>query len=286
MSSNAKIRLAELLVARGLCASVAEAERVVRAGEVHSPDALLTQPGVLVDPSLKLTLKDPRNFVSRGGDKLASALGDFCFDPWGMRCLDVGASTGGFTHCLLQARAASVVAVDVAYGQFAWQLRNDGRVTVLERTNIRDVEPPDVDAPFDLVVVDVSFTPLHTLFAHLVRFLDTGTGGATDRGDTGTGGDSTGTGGTLIALVKPQFELAASQVGTGGVVTDPSAHVRALTLAIEAARDVGLAPLAVSFSPLKGPKGNIEFFLLARRGAIPATIDVCAVVQRAHERLD
>jgi 23S rRNA (cytidine1920-2'-O)/16S rRNA (cytidine1409-2'-O)-methyltransferase len=270
MSSNAKTRLAELLVTRGLCASVADAERVVRAGEVHSPDALLTQPGMLVDPSLKLTLKGARNFVSRGGDKLASALADFSYSPQGMRCLDVGASTGGFTHCLLQAHATSVVAVDVAYGQFAWRLRNDGRVTVLERTNIRDVEPPDVGAPFDLVVVDVSFTPLHTLLTHLVRFLDTGTS----------------TGGTLIALVKPQFELAASQVGTGGVVTDPGAHARALTLAIEAARDVGLAPLAASFSPLKGPKGNIEFFLLARRGAIPATIDVCAVVQRAHERLD
>jgi 23S rRNA (cytidine1920-2'-O)/16S rRNA (cytidine1409-2'-O)-methyltransferase len=167
---------------------------------------------------------------------------------------------------LLQRGAASVVAVDVAYGQFAWQLRRDRRVTVLERTNIRGIDPALVGAPFDLVVADLSFTATRTLFSLFASLLSPK--------------------GVLISLIKPQFELAAGEVGAGGVVTDPRAHARALELAIEATLTSDLAARAATFSPLKGPKGNIEFFLLAQRAGIPATIDVLSIIEGAHTRLD
>jgi 23S rRNA (cytidine1920-2'-O)/16S rRNA (cytidine1409-2'-O)-methyltransferase len=266
MSSHEKIRLTELVVARGLAASDADAERAIRAGEVLATDAILTQPRMLVDPSREIRLRSRSRYVSRGGDKLAGALVDFSFDVRGLRCLDVGASTGGFTDCLLQQGAMSVVAVEVVYGQFAWRLRTDERVTVLERTSIRDIEPSTIGAPFDLVVADVSFTPLRMLLALLSSLLREG--------------------GTLIPLVKPQFELAAAEVGKGGIVTDPAAHARALTLVLDAAAEAGLAPKAATFSPLKGPKGNIEFFMLAQRADVPAVVDIPALVARAHARLD
>jgi 23S rRNA (cytidine1920-2'-O)/16S rRNA (cytidine1409-2'-O)-methyltransferase len=266
MSSNRKIRLTELLVARGLSADVAEAERFIRAGDVLSANAVLTQPNLLIDPICEVRLKARGSYVSRGGDKLAGALADFDFDPRGLRCLDVGASTGGFTDCLLQRGATSVVAVDVAYGQLAWQLRNDKRVTVFERTNIRAVDAVVLGAPFDVVVADVSFTPVRTLFSLFASLLREG--------------------GALISLVKPQFELAASEVGAGGVVVEAASHARALELAFEGACAAGLAPQKATFSPLKGHKGNIEFFLLAHRADIPVTIDIQRVIERAHARLD
>jgi 23S rRNA (cytidine1920-2'-O)/16S rRNA (cytidine1409-2'-O)-methyltransferase len=166
----------------------------------------------------------------------------------------------------LQHGAASVVAVDVAYGQLAWQLRNDERVTVLERTNIRAVDPTGIGAPFDVVVADVSFTPARTLFSLFALLLRKG--------------------GVLISLIKPQFELVASEVGAGGVVVEAASHARALELAVEGARVANLAPRQATFSPLKGPKGNIEFFLLAHRAGIPVTIDIQGVIERAHARLD
>jgi 23S rRNA (cytidine1920-2'-O)/16S rRNA (cytidine1409-2'-O)-methyltransferase len=266
MSSNEKIRLAELLVARGLSASVADAERAIRAGDGVGKSTVFAQPSLLVDSACEIRLRTRGNYVSRGGDKLAGALAEFSFDPQGMRCLDVGASTGGFTDCLLQQGAASVVAVDVAYGQFSWQLRNDERVTVVERTNIRDVDPSRIKAPFDLVVADVSFTSVRSLLDLFASLLCDG--------------------GALICLVKPQFELAAAEVGSGGVVVKAASHVRALELVVEKAQMSDLAPQAATFSPIKGPKGNIEFFLLAQRAGIPVTIDILNIIGRAHARLD
>jgi 23S rRNA (cytidine1920-2'-O)/16S rRNA (cytidine1409-2'-O)-methyltransferase len=245
---------------------VDEAKRAVLAGEVSSPNTPLTQPGISVDPSIEIHLRNDKRFVSRGGDKLAAALKDFHLAPKGLRCLDVGASTGGFTDCLLKNGAAQVLAVDVAYGQLAWQLRSDPRVQVLERTNIRDVDPGEIGAPFDLIVVDVSFTSLSSLLPMLVRLLAKG--------------------GTLIALVKPQFELPALYVGEKGVITDQAAHAKALEQVIEAATGSGLAVQGASFSPITGAKGNIEFLLAAQQGGIPATIDVDDVITRAHARLD
>jgi len=265
MSSKGKVRLTELLVSRGFFADAAQAQRAILAGEVVGANAVLTQPGMLVSPDIDVRVKAPRRFVSRGGDKLAGALEAFCCDPCGMHCLDVGASTGGFTHCLLQQGAASVVAVDVAYGQFAWQLRCDERVTLFERTNIRELNPASATAPFDLVVCDLSFTSLRSALPALVAFFAPG--------------------GYLVALVKPQFELDSALVGNG-VVTNADAHIRALELAIMAAVDNDLAPQNVCFSPIRGQKGNIEFFLYAQQGGIPATIDISTVVGQAHERLD
>jgi 23S rRNA (cytidine1920-2'-O)/16S rRNA (cytidine1409-2'-O)-methyltransferase len=265
-TSNEKIRLSELLVSRGLFADAVSAERAVLAGDVSTDGARLVHPKERVSPALALYVKRPRPFVSRGGEKLEGALADFSFDPAGLRCLDAGASTGGFTDCLLRHGAQSVLAVDVAYGQLAWELRRDERVRVLERTTIRDIDVASVGGPFDLVVADLSFTPLCSAFAALATLLAKRA--------------------TLIALVKPQFELPASQVPSGGVVVDPSAHIRALEKVMRVAAENDLAPQAVTFSPIKGAKGNIEFFLQVLRAGIPVTIALDDVVTRAHTRLD
>ena len=264
MSSKEKVRLTELLVFRGLCEDTAEAERAILAGHVLADDTCLTQPGALVDSRLSIRIKTQRRFASRGGDKLFGALEDFAFDPTGKNCLDVGASTGGFTDCLLQCGAAFVVAIDVAYGQFAWSLRQDKRVRLLERTNIRKIDPVKAGAPFDLIVADLSFTSLRSVLPVLAPF--------------------SGEGDTLIALVKPQFELSPTFVDKG-IVSDPGAHIQALEQVIEAATSSGFAPLAVAFSHITGSKGNIEFFLLAQRFGIPVTIDMRHVAKQAHERL-
>lgn len=262
-----KMRLDALLVERGLAEDKDSAQRLVLVGEVRSGDTALTQPAALLDPSIDLKLKSTGQvFVSRGGDKLAGALEDFTFVARSLNCLDVGASTGGFTDCLLQQGAAHVSSVDVGYGQFAWQLRTDGRVSLFERTNIKDVDADLLSrAPFELVVVDLSFISLRAILARLAPLL------ASD--------------GTLIALVKPQFELARGSVGKGGVVTDAKAHEEALSLVIAAAQAAGLAPLAATHSHLKGPKGNIEFFLRAQKGGFPVTIDTAELVQKAHAHL-
>jgi 23S rRNA (cytidine1920-2'-O)/16S rRNA (cytidine1409-2'-O)-methyltransferase len=254
------------LVERDLSEDVEQAKRMVLAGEVSGVDGMLTQPRMLIDPACALRLKTQSEFVSRGGDKLKGALADFAFDPRGLCCLDVGASTGGFTDCLLQHGAASVVAVDVAYGQFSWQLRNDERVTVIERTNIREADPAALGAPFDLVVADVSFTSVRPLLSVFHALLCEQA--------------------TLITLIKPQFEPAGKKANKDGVVTDPAAHVRALEEVIEAAHAANLTPQAVTVSPLKGPKGNIEFFLLAQRATTPIPIDTQTIVTTAHTRLN
>ncbi len=261
-----KTRLDELLVARGHFASKEQAARACIAGAVRSQDTLLTKPGLLVDKTIPIQLKEPRRYVSRGGDKLAGALDDFNFSAEGLHCIDIGASSGGFTDCLLQRGAASVTAVDVNYGQLAWQIRCDERVTVFERTNIRYVNPSELGAPFDLAVVDVSFIGLRGILSDIEALLS----------------DS----GSLIALVKPQFELHSADVGHGGVVTDPEAHIRALDMVLNSLSTTSLTPQGLTFSRVKGPQGNIEFFLWAQRNAICATIATETVVRQAHGHLD
>jgi len=211
-------------------------------------------------------------FVSRGGEKLRGALSDFALDVNGKRALDIGASTGGFTDCLLQAGAAQVVSLDVAYGQFAWKLRNDERVRVVERTNIKYADLAELGAPFDVVVADLSFISLATIAEQLKV-------AAGDRGD-------------LVLLVKPQFEAAREEVGQGGVIRDAATHSAVLGRLGKAFREVGIAPQGWTHSPLRGPKGNIEFWLWAKvltdvsealaGGGECATIE--EVVRVAHER--
>jgi 23S rRNA (cytidine1920-2'-O)/16S rRNA (cytidine1409-2'-O)-methyltransferase len=189
---------------------------------------------------------DPPPFVSRGGEKLAAALERFAIDVRGRRALDAGAATGGFTDCLLQAGAAEVVAVDVGRGQLAWKLRNDGRVTLLERTNVRGLHPDDIAGAVDVVVVDVSFISLVTVAPALVRC-------STADAD-------------VVLLVKPQFEAGKGRVGEGGVVRDPEVHravLREVRDGLVAAAD--LVPVAVMASPLRGADGNVEFLFHCRK---------------------
>jgi 23S rRNA (cytidine1920-2'-O)/16S rRNA (cytidine1409-2'-O)-methyltransferase len=197
------------------------------------------RPAIPIGPDAVVEVKTPPRFVSRGGEKLAHALERTGIDPRGLRCLDVGASTGGFTDCLLQAGAAEVVAVDVAYGEIAQKLRDDPRVQVRERVNARALEP--LDPPADLLVMDVSFISAATVLASAMH--------------------SVRPGGDMLVLVKPQFEAGREQVEKGGVVRDPIVHAACIAKVALAAIDLGLRVRGVVRSPLLGPAGNREFFL-------------------------
>ncbi|MGC4766018.1 TlyA family RNA methyltransferase [Micromonospora sp. DT46] len=248
-------RLDAELVRRGLARSREQAAALVEAGRVQLRGVLARKPAAMVDPAdpLLVTGEDPGSeYVSRGGHKLAGALAAFApggLTVAGRRCLDAGASTGGFTDVLLRADAAEVVAVDVGYGQLAWPLRNDPRVRVFERTNVRTLTPEVIDGPVDLTVADLSFISLRLVLPALA-------------GCTRPDGD-------LALMVKPQFEVGKERVGAGGVVRDPSLRAEAvLDVAAAAARlDLGLADVAAS--PLPGPSGNVEFFVWLRRDAPP-----------------
>lgn len=240
-----KPRLDELLVERGLFANLHDAQVAVLAGEVIVGEHRETCAGKRLKPDVAIRLKNQARFVSRGGEKLAGAIEAFAIDVRGLRAADLGCSTGGFTHCLLQAGAASVCAIDVGYGQFSWALRQDQRVSLFERTNVRGIDVQAVGGPFELVVGDLSFVSLASLMPDIARL--------------------TAPGGQLAMLVKPQFELDSEQVGEGGVVRSPELHAEALRRALAAARSCGLQPLALACSPIKGPAGNIEFLLHARR---------------------
>jgi 23S rRNA (cytidine1920-2'-O)/16S rRNA (cytidine1409-2'-O)-methyltransferase len=247
----AKVRLDQLLVSRGLAPTRARAQAFVLAGEVYVGGARVDKAGTLVPPDADVEVRTSRNpYVSRGGIKLAGALDAFGIDPTGLRCLDLGASTGGFTDCLLQRGAARVVAVDVGYGQLAQKLRDDPRVVVMERTNARDLDAPDVGGAADLTVVDASFIGLGKLAAAIAR--------------------CTREGGEVVALVKPQFEVGREQASRGrGVVRDEGLRAAAITAAVESIREAGFELLGQADSTLPGPKGNLEAFVHARRAAKP-----------------
>jgi 23S rRNA (cytidine1920-2'-O)/16S rRNA (cytidine1409-2'-O)-methyltransferase len=243
-------RLDERLVALGLAATRSQAESLIRAGRVLVDDTPVDKPGtrVRIAASVRLRGETPR-FVSRGGEKLAGALADFKIDPTGKRCLDVGASTGGFTDCLLAAGASRVVAVDVGYGQLAPSLREDPRVIVLERRNARALQPGDVPAPIELVSIDVSFISVRLLLPVLARLAP-----AAD----------------WLVLVKPQFEVGKGRVGKGGVVRDEGLRAQAVRDVREAAEALGLEVVGEAESRLAGPKGNREVFLHLRSRVAPA----------------
>ena len=238
-----KVRLDTLLAQRGLFDSRARAAASVMAGEVRVGDGgeRAAKAGQLVARDVALSVDERPRYVSRGGLKLAAALDGTGVDPAGRRCLDAGASTGGFTDCLLQRGAAHVVAVDVAYGELDWRLRTDDRVTALERTNARSLRPEDLPYRPDLVVADLSFISLRKVLPALL-------GCAAERFDA-------------LAMVKPQFEAGREHIGKGGVVRD-EAERRAAVLAVAGcARDLGAAVLGAVPSGLPGPKGNRETFL-------------------------
>lgn len=239
-----KQRIDLLLVQRGLCESREQARRLIMAGAVLVNDRPVSKAGTQVAEQAEIRLKEKPKFVSRGGYKLEAALLAFDIQPQGWVCADFGASTGGFTDCLLQHGAATVYAVDVGYGQIHWRLRQDERVIVLERTNARYLQ--SLPEPIQLTTIDASFISLRYLLPVAARLL------AED--------------GHIIALVKPQFEAGRQQVGKGGVIRDPRIHRQVLAEIIAWAQERELAPVGLTPSPLLGPKGNREFLLWLRPG--------------------
>jgi 23S rRNA (cytidine1920-2'-O)/16S rRNA (cytidine1409-2'-O)-methyltransferase len=243
------------LVRRGLARSRGQAADLVVAGRVTVAGQVATKVATAIgpdDPLLVTADGDQPTYVSRGGAKLSGALA--AFEPLGLevagrRCLDAGASTGGFTDVLLRAGAQSVVAVDVGYGQLAWSLQTDERVEVVDRTNVRDLTAQAVGAPADLVVADLSFISLTVVLPALLRV-------ASPDAD-------------LVLMVKPQFEAGREKVGSGGVVRDPQVRAEAVAAVAHAAGTLGLGVRGVVASPLPGPAGNVEYFLWLRAGAPP-----------------
>ncbi|HEX6208739.1 MAG TPA: TlyA family RNA methyltransferase [Actinomycetota bacterium] len=243
------------LVRRGLVASRAEAREAIEAGRVLVGGAQAGKASSLVAPEDPVAVEgEGRAYVSRGGVKLAAALDAFGIDPRGRAALDAGAATGGFTDVLLQRGAAHVTAVDVGYGQLAWTIRKDPRVAVLERFNVRDLRPEDLEGRPELVVADLSFISLAKVLPALVRV-------AADGAD-------------LVLLVKPQFEAGRADVGSGGVVRDPAVWARVIREVAAAASEAGAGPLGLVASPVRGPAGNVEFLLHARVGDQGAELDV------------
>lgn len=240
-----KERADRLLVDRGLVVSRERARALIMAGDVIIGDHKIDKPGQLVDSSLEIRIRDDLPFVSRGGLKLQKALEHFTIDVTGLVALDVGASTGGFTDCLLQHGAARVFAVDVGYGQLAWKLRQDERVLSLEKTNIRYLEPEALPMPADMAVIDASFISLDKVLPNTLRLVKSG--------------------GTIVALIKPQFEVGRGEVGKGGVVREPEKHAAVIAAVCTLAADLQLEVIGVTESPLTGPKGNREFLVYLKK---------------------
>jgi 23S rRNA (cytidine1920-2'-O)/16S rRNA (cytidine1409-2'-O)-methyltransferase len=233
------MRLDVLLVERGLVQSRELARRMIMAGEVTVDGQIVTKPGTRVASGAPISLKKKPRFVSRGGEKLAAALARFHIDPTGWVCADVGASTGGFTDCLLRARASRVYAIDVGYGQLAWTLRQDPRVVVMERVNARHLTV--LPEPIHLVTMDVSFISVR-------HILSVSRGWVLPEGQA-------------VILIKPQFEAGRSDVGKGGVVRDPEVHRRVLEATMREAMSADFYVWGLMPSPILGPAGNIEFLL-------------------------
>ena len=265
MNSKAGTKRLDAAVAKTASISRERAQALIMAGKVFVNGNPMTKAGSSVSDDAEIQINDDTRFVSRGGEKLERALDVFGWSVNGLRCLDVGASTGGFTDCLLQRGAASVTAVDVGYGQLAWSLQNDSRVRIADRTNFRVADLQSLGPPFDFITIDVSFISL-TKLADRLR------AAASD-------------GARIVALVKPQFEAGRAAVGRGGVVRDASEHVKAIETVITAFDRARLEAARLTFSPITGPAGNIEFLLgaCADGGASSHDLDVAGVVAAAHE---
>ncbi|HKR59532.1 MAG TPA: TlyA family RNA methyltransferase [Pyrinomonadaceae bacterium] len=242
-------RIDKLLVERGLAESRTKAQALIMAGVVLVDEQRVAKPSDSTPVDAQIRVKganDPASrYVGRGGAKLEAALREFAIDVTGLACLDVGASTGGFTDCLLQHGAASVVALDVGHNQLDWRLRNDPRVTVREGANARYLKPEEFDLKFDLAVMDVSFISATKVIPAIITLL-------TDAG-------------LLIILIKPQFEVGRGEVGSGGIVRDPLKHARVIAEVNKAANSLGLNPSGLVESPLLGADGNREFLALYQK---------------------
>ena len=265
---NIKKRLDVLLVERLYAETRSKAQAIIMSGNVYVNGQKADKPGTSFEETVEIEVRGAVcPYVSRGGLKLEKALRDFGVKPEGFVCSDSGASTGGFTDCLLQQGAKKVFAIDVGYGQLDWKIRNDERVVVMERTNIRNVTPEDLGEPLDLSVIDVSFIGLEIVLPAVKNLLKPT--------------------GQVLCLIKPQFEAGKENVGKKGVVRDPKIHKMVLDNFVNLAKSLNFNILGLTFSPVKGPEGNIEFLghltLADASGIEPDTADVVA---QAHKTLD
>lgn len=265
---NTKARLDVLLVQQGFFSSRQKAQGAIMAGLVYVSGERVDKAGTKFPADVPIVVQGHEHpYVSRGGLKLERAINEFGFDPADKTIIDIGASTGGFTDCALQYGAKHVYAVDVGYAQLAWSLRQDERVTVMERTNARYLEPSDFPELVDAITVDVSFISLATILPAVTKLLLPE--------------------GEIISLIKPQFEAGREQVGKRGVVRDRTVHRQVIQETWNVANHLGLGLLALTFSPITGPEGNIEFLAWFKQGAsdrvTQETID--ETVEQAHEQL-
>lgn len=263
-----KKRLDVLLVERGFAETRTKAQAVIMSGLVYVAGQKADKPGMSFEENCEIEVRGATcPYVSRGGLKLEKALRDFGVDPTGYVCSDSGASTGGFTDCLLQQGASKVFAIDVGYGQLDWKIRSDPRVVVMERTNVRYVTPEQLGEPLDLSVVDVSFISLRIVLPVIKTFLKENQG-------------------QVLCLIKPQFEAGKEKVGKKGVVREPAVHKEVLDDFVALTKEIGFRILGLTFSPVKGPEGNIEFLahltLQDLKGIEP---DTELVVNQAHATL-
>ena len=266
----AKERLDTLLVERGLAGSRERAKRMIMAGEVLVDGQKVDKAGTTVKPEAEIRLLGHDiPYVSRGGLKLEKAMQEFAVTLAGKVAADIGASTGGFTDCMLQNGVRKVFAIDVGYGQLAWKLRTDDRVVNMERTNIRNVTSEMLGEKLDFASIDVAFISLTKVLPVAKELL-------TDTGE-------------LVALIKPQFEAGREKVGKKGVVRDPAVHEEVIVRVTDFARSLGFCPLAFTYSPVKGPEGNIEYLIHLTSGAGEDTVSperIREVVASAHAALD
>lgn len=262
-----KKRLDVLLVERGHADSRTKAQAIIMSGLVYVDGQKADKPGIAFEEHVAIEVRSGGcPYVSRGGLKLEKALRDFGVDPTGYVCSDSGASTGGFTDCLLQQGARKVFAIDVGYGQLDWKIRSDPRVVVMERTNVRYVTPEQLGEPLDLSVVDVSFISLRIVLPVIKTFLKPT--------------------GQVLCLIKPQFEAGKEKVGKKGVVREPETHKEVLDNFVELVKSLDMRILGLTFSPVKGPEGNIEFLAHLTCCDVPGIDpDTAMVVQQAHETL-
>lgn len=264
-----KKRLDVLLTERMYAETRSKAQAIIMSGNVYVNGQKADKPGVSYEETVEIEVRGAVcPYVSRGGLKLEKALRDFGVKPDGFVCSDSGASTGGFTDCLLQQGAKKVFAIDVGYGQLDWKIRNDPRVVVMERTNIRNVTPEDLGEPLDLSVVDVSFIGLEIVLPAIKNLL---------KADSGQ----------VLCLIKPQFEAGKENVGKKGVVRDPKVHQMVLDNFVALVHRLGFQILGLTFSPVKGPEGNIEFLGHLTLADVPGIDpDTAGVVSQAHKTLD
>ena len=265
-----KKRLDVLLVEQGLADSREKAKAIIMSGIVYVDNNKEDKAGTTFDETAKIEVRgNTLKYVSRGGLKLEKAMDHFGVELAGKVCMDVGASTGGFTDCMLQNGAVKVYSVDVGHGQLAWKLRNDERVVCMEKTNIRYVTPEDIDDKIEFASIDVSFISLTKVLPAVKKLL-------TDSGE-------------IVCLIKPQFEAGREKVGKNGVVRDPATHCEVLHNAMGYAAANGFAVRGLDFSPVKGPEGNIEYLMFVQKSDEPAVLDDSVakqVVEASHSTLD